>query len=134
MMKIGIVGYSNPNKFNYNEGYNLVKKTFEILNNNFEDIIIVSGLSDVGIPGIAYHLAKEFNWLTVGIAPYEVYNHQLFPVDKKVIVGNFFGDESDFFLKKIDMLLAFGGGEQTKKELEKFKNLYPNKFCHEFKL
>lgn len=133
-MKIGVVGYINNNKFNKNEAIDLIQKVFNELDHKFKDIKLVSGLSYTGIPGIAYEVADDLGWNLIGIAPYEVFNYQLYDVDKYFIVGKFFGDESDVFLKNIDMLITFGGGNQTKDEVKKFQERYPNKFCYEFKL
>jgi hypothetical protein len=71
--------------------------------------------------GIAYNLAKEYRFTTVGIAPEEAYNFEIFHVDEKIIVGEKFGDESMTFLSSISRLIRIGGGEQTKRETKMAK-------------
>ncbi len=75
--------------------------------------------------GIAYKLAKEFGFTTVGIAPehlvktFELFpvDFELFPVDEAHIVGETFGDESEFFLASVNRLICLGGGPQCRKEV-----------------
>jgi hypothetical protein len=40
----------------------------------------------------------------------------VYPVDERVIVGDRFGDESDAFLARIDVLIRIGGGAQSRRE------------------
>lgn len=85
---------------------------------------IVSGLSDMGVPGIAYRIAKERNIPTIGIAAGIARGaSNLWPCDKIYFVGQNWGDESLFFLGKIDELVAYEGGEQTKREVSLAKEL-----------
>lgn len=58
--------------------------------------------------GIACKLAKEY---------------ECFPCDSVMIVGNNWGDESGRFLDKIEELFCYGGGDQTKNEAHKAKQL-----------
>lgn len=115
-MKIGIVGYSTQ-KFNIEEAKRIIKKEFDKLEENYgKDIEIVSGLTAMGIPLLAYQEAKRRGWKSVGIACKEAFQFKLFPVDKQIIVGEKWGDESETFLNYIDILIRIGGGEQSKKE------------------
>lgn len=121
-MKIGIIGYS---KQEFNEKiataklcailYDVVKQ-YKL--KSPEDMIIVSGLSNIGISKIAYEVAQKLKVKTVGIAPKEVFNYELFEVDEQIIVGEKFGDESETFIDYIDILIKIGGGAQSIKEKE----------------
>jgi hypothetical protein len=117
--RIGIVGYSDK-KFDKNKAESLLMKGFEHFDINDNDEI-VSGLTDVGIPSLAYKLAKYRNIKTIGIACKKANDFKLFPVDKKMIIGNEWGDESKTFLKYITHLIKIGGGEQSKEEYKNFK-------------
>jgi predicted Rossmann-fold nucleotide-binding protein len=119
-IKIGIVGFSNETKFKKTDGIQAVKAAFDNIQALFNDkeIHIVSGLTNVGIPRLAYEQAVERKWKTVGIAPKEAEEYELFPVDEKIIVGKSFGDESEVFIDYIDVLVKLGGGYQSEKETE----------------
>ena len=81
---------------------------------------IVSGLTNVGVPRIAYEYAKANKMKTVGISAKEADKYELFDVDETFIKGDKFGDESDFFLEYIDVLIKIGGGAQSIKEFKAF--------------
>lgn len=118
-LKIGVVGYS-AKKYDTNKAFNLLKVGIrKILRDHkltTKDIEIVSGLTNVGIPGQIYFLAKQNDIYTVGIACKKAKDYPIFPVDKKIIVGEDWGDESKTFLKYIDVMLKVGGGDQSNKE------------------
>lgn len=91
---------------------------------------IVSGLTNIGIPKEAYAMAKPMfgdDVITVGIACSKAKDFPQFPVDEKHIIGNEWGDESDFFLDYIDCLIRIGGGDQSMREANMFKERYPTK-------
>ncbi len=75
-------------------------------------IKIVSGLTTTGVVGMAYELAKEYGFKTVGVAPAEALQYDLFDVDETYIHGEKFGDESTEFLMKLSRLIRIGGGNQ----------------------
>lgn len=123
--RIGIVGYS--------AAYYDRKKALELLeqglkrakkhNTNKYDIAIVSGLTEVGIPGMAYCYAKDNNIYTVGYACAKAKNYSCFPVNEENIIGEDWGDESQEFLNGIDCLIRIGGGKQSLKETEEAKKM-----------
>jgi hypothetical protein len=119
-LNIGIVGFSNESKYKKTDGVQAVKAAFDNIQELFpnRDIHIVSGLTNVGIPRIAYEQAVKREWKTVGIAPTEAEDYELFPVDEAIIVGKKFGDESEVFIDYIDVLIKLGGGKQSEKEVE----------------
>lgn len=85
-------------------------------------ITVVSGLTAIGIPLIAYEEAKERCWKTIGIACKKANEYPQFPVDEKIIVGEDWGDESNTFIKIVDKLIRVGGGSQSISEVKKARN------------
>ncbi len=123
-LKIGVVGYS-AQEFDKEAAETCIKNAYEYITHNYPDKnkTVVSGLSDLGIPAIAYREAEKRDWKTVGIACSKARDYECFPVDEEVIVGDEWGDESKTFLESIDVLVRVGGGEQTKKETEEFRKM-----------
>ena len=122
-IKIGVVGFSDEKKYDKKDGVKAIKDAFNNIRDLFTDkeIHIVSGLTKVGIPNLAYEEAGARGWQTVGIAPKEAEQYDLFPVNEKIIVGDKFGDESLVFIDYIDVFVKIGGGKQSEKEAEMAK-------------
>ena len=126
-MKIGVVGYSGA-KFNEKKAKSLVRKSFDLIekyHSTYPDgnYIVVSGLTDMGIPALAYREALKREWGTMGVACSKANEYELFPVDHKVISGEEWGDESEVFLYNIDVLIRIGGGPQSMDETQKAKDM-----------
>ncbi|WP_126992224.1 hypothetical protein [Thermosipho globiformans] len=122
MVKIGVVGYS-AKKFDINKAKKIINEVFDLMESKFgNQIIIVSGLTALGIPLLAYQEAIKRGWKTIGIACKKAEKFEQFPVDKKIIIGEEWGDESETFISMIDVLIRIGGGEQSFKETEMAKN------------
>lgn len=121
---IGVIGYSEQ-KFDEALARHHLEQAFEAIsrNNRHKEIIIVSGLTNMGIPKIAYEIAIENHWPTVGIAPSVADGYEIFPCDQKIIVGKKWGDETIAFLNSIDCLVKIGGGKQSIKEFELAKEM-----------
>lgn len=125
-LKIGVVGYSRPN-IDEIQVHDLLQTAFKkfILQAGVGrmQIEVVSGLTNVGVPKIAYELATQWKIKSVGISAREALQAEcgVFPVMKRMIIGQHFGDESDFFIRYIDCLARIGGGRQSLKEVEMFK-------------
>ena len=119
MFKVGVVGYSGA-KFNEDVAKALLAIAFDVVEeyNESKEYELVSGLTDVGIPGIAYRMAKRRGWKTVGLSAAEAKEYDCFPVDEEIIVGENFGDESKEFISYIDCLVRVGGGKQSLDETE----------------
>jgi len=122
--KVGIVGFSDS-VFNKKKAKEIVENAFdEIAEKKSDyDIVIVSGLTNMGIPALAYQEAKKRNWKTVGISAEEAKEYDLFPCDTVLYKGEKFGDESDYFLNYIDLLIKIGGGKQSIAEFKKAKKM-----------
>jgi len=132
-VKIGVVGYS-AQKFDQNEAAKKICDAYDIIDEKYADSekAVVSGLTDLGIPGLAYREAVKRNWRTVGIACSEAENYDCFPVDETKIVGSNWGDESPTFLDTIDVLVRIGGGNQSMRETAEHKSR--GKFALEYNL
>jgi hypothetical protein len=129
-VKIGIVGYS-AQKFDIELAKRyLISAVMQVLGvvepeeiSDCENVEIVSGWTIVGIPGIAYGLAKEWGFKTVGIACVKAYDYDRHLCDVVHVVGKDWGDESAAFLASIDVLVRVGGGPQSLSEVEQAKRL-----------
>ena len=117
-LKIGVVGYSGQ-KFNEIHARVYLKKAFNSIFKNYGDqhyMIVVSGLTAMGIPLLAYQEAVDRNWSTKGIACAKAEEYECWPCDEVVIFGEEWGDESSLFLNDIDILVRIGGGNQSHEE------------------
>jgi hypothetical protein len=138
-MKIGIVGYSSSN-FNLSKAQYLIELGIDYmayyikgrtLRNN---ISVVSSLTNLGIPKLAYEYATAKGYQTVGIACEKAKDYDCYPVDKAIIEGKNWGDESSLFINEIDCLVRVGGGEQSLNEALLFRSLKPEAEILEFNL
>lgn len=122
-MNIGVIGFSGQS-FDIDDAKDNIKKSFDMfIDPKYKDISVVSGLTNVGIPKLAYEEATRRGWKTVGIACSLEEEYECFPVDKTTIVGDQWGDESEEFLDSIDVLLKFGGGKQSEAEFKKANDM-----------
>lgn len=87
---------------------------------------LVSGYTNMGVPKIAYSLADELGLTAVGFSAKQALYVKIgcYPVKKEILVGEKFGDESEAFVRYIDLLIRIGGGPQSRREVEMFKNLH----------
>ena len=117
-INIGVVGYCPPTKFDEPEAERMINEAYDAIQQVHPDKakIVVSGLTNVGVPAIAYRAAVQRGWKTKGIACLKSNEFQCFPVDEKVIIGTEWGDESQQFITIIDILIRVGGGKQSLKE------------------
>lgn len=127
-INIGFVGYSDTS-FDEKKARDIISDIFNIILKKYcnEDnmdikINIITGATNLGIPKLVYEEASKFNarwgeWLTlVGVMAKEGYEYELFPCDEIYAYGENFGDESPFFIDKLDVLYKIGGGKQSIKE------------------
>lgn len=134
-MKIGVVGYSSG-KFDEVKARSMVEMGLASVERQAGRMVseLVSGLTDVGVPGIAYRVADEQDITTIGIACFKAYEYDCYPVSDSIIVGKDWGDESEEFLSYIDALIRVGGGDQSFTEVESFKEMKPDAVVVEFDL
>ena len=122
-MNIGVVGYSGG-KFDEDIAKALLAIALDVVEENHDakEYTLVSGYSDMGIPALAYRMAEKRGWKTMGIACKQAFDNPLYDVDDFIIEGDEWGDESEKFLKNIDLLIRVGGGKQSLEETERAKN------------
>ena len=129
-IKYGIVGFSR-NLFDKTATHRILEELFQQIKAKHSDkeIEIVSGYTNSGVPKIAYELADRFRFTTVGFSAKQALTVRsgVYPVKKVVLIGQKFGDESDDFVKYIDGLIRVGGGPQSRKEVELFRQLHIGK-------
>ncbi len=121
--RIGVVGYS-AKYFNKTEAETLLREGFKQAlkhNKNKYSVEIVSGLTDMGIPALAYKIATEKDYRTSGYACKKAEDMVQFNVDKANIIGNSWGAESEEFLANIDVLIRIGGSSQSRDEAKTAK-------------
>jgi hypothetical protein len=134
-MKLGIVGYSSG-KFDQEVALSMIAVGIATAEAESKTLAteLVSGLTDQGVPGLAYHLAASMDLKTVGIACSKASEYPCFPVDEEIIVGDDWGDESQTFLERVDAIVRVGGGEQSLKEVALFREQKPDAIVVEFEL
>lgn len=133
VLRIGVVGYSGQT-FDTNAAKRLLWRGIgrAITDHpNVKKVEIVSGLTNLGVPALAYEIAQENNWTTVGIACDLAKNYECFPVDREVIVGTQWGDESATFIDNVDVIVRVGGGKQSHQEVATLKANRGNTYEYE---
>lgn len=125
-LRIGVVGFSRS-QFDHDEARAKLRECVEAALARAGvapgDAELVSGLTNQGVPRLAYELAAALGMRTVGVSARQALRVRagVFPVDEQVIVGERFGDESAAFLARIDVLIRIGGGPQSRREAEAFR-------------
>lgn len=123
-LKIGVVGFSR-NSFDQATARSLLEDCFIVLKSKHENRIIeiVSGYTAQGVPLIAYELAVQYGFVTVGFSARQALwaRKGVFSVDKENLVGDRYGDESEAFVEYIDGLIRIGGGKQSRHEVMLFR-------------
>lgn len=112
-MRIGFIGYS-AQKFDVEKAKSYIKSILDLLSDPHCEV--VAGLTNLGIPALAYEEALSRGLTTVGFSCSKALKYECFPVDKRFLFGDNWGDESQSFLEYIDILVIIGGGENTKRE------------------
>lgn len=144
-LRIGVVGYSSDAKVDEflksrewtrnNLAWSLsnMQRLLQYIHGHCEQFELVSGLTNTGVSAIAYNFVthgdmnKQRFIKTVGFACSKAKDFPQFPVDERHIIGDDWGDESAAFLDYIDALVRIGNGNQSIRECEMFKKLYPEK-------
>ena len=115
-MEIGFIGYSDT-KFDINKANGIINKIKDYISLDDE---IVSGATLYGIPKLVYKALSDNK--TIGIMCKDGYNYPLYSCDVIYAIGDNWGDESEFLMDYIDVLIKIGGGKQSIKELQMAKN------------
>lgn len=122
MFRIGVVGFSRS-QFDHDAARRALAAGLDRLAAGRDDCAVVSGLTNQGVPKLAYELAVARGLRTVGISARQALRVRagVFPVDERILVGARFGDESAAFVAYIDALLRVGGGPQSRREVELYR-------------
>ncbi len=123
-LKIGVVGYCPPTVFDEDKALQLLSEALDEIVADHPDVthfIIVSGLTNVGVPALAYYAAMDRMWGTVGIAGAQAESYECFPVDERVIVSEEQGNESETFANACSVGVRIGSGEQSHDEMARLK-------------
>lgn len=116
--RVGVVGFSGQQFDRHKANECLMDAMSKIKG----PAVIISGLTDIGVPALAYRVAKQFKFKTAGIACEKAKEYPNYPVDvSPIIVGKEWGDESHTFLNNLDMLIRVGGGQQSLREVNEAK-------------
>jgi hypothetical protein len=127
-MNIGIVGFSSD-QIDHLAAHKLLQQSMQQLVSWHApkakpgDIRIISGLTNIGVPKVAYQIADQLGYRTVGISAARALKVHcgMYDVHERIIIGREFGDESLQFVTAIDYLIRIGGGKQSRHELGLFK-------------
>lgn len=123
-VRVGVVGFSRRS-FDQEAARRHLRAVLErlVARAGAARVEVVSGLTNQGVPRLAYELAAELGLRTVGVSARRALRVRagLWPVDERVIVGTDFGDESRAFVDRIDLLVRIGGGPQSRAEVELFR-------------
>lgn len=123
VIKVGVNGY-HPRNQDKVTIWNLVKAGLNqvLADNPGAELLVISGLTDQGVPQAAYHIARQNGWNCGGIAPKAAERQRWFPMNEDgdilKIVGAKWGDESEAFIQECDVLLRVGAGRQALAEVE----------------
>lgn len=113
MLKIGVVGYSTED-FDIQTARQQLNAALDIVTEEHSgEPCVISGLTNLGVPRLAYEEADARGWKTVGIACKKATNYEFYDVDEYELIGDDWGDESGYFLSKLDVLIRVGGGSQS---------------------
>jgi len=119
--RIGIVGYSGQKFDSFDATNILMEALMDRQKKHPEGCVVVSGYTDLGIPAIAYRVAKKLGMDTMGIACKKAYENPRYPCDEVLIEGDDWGDESSVFLGNIDEMIKVGGGKQSQAEFKSYE-------------
>lgn len=117
-LRIGVVGYSRE-CFDRGVAAALVRAALDaaVAGRPDGERVLVAGLTDLGIPALAYREAARRGWRTAGYACARAQALRCYPVDERVVVGERWGDESAAFVAAVDVLVRVGGGPQSRREV-----------------
>ncbi len=77
---------------------------------------VATGGTNTGVLEMTYALCAELDLPAVGITPDRALNYELGMMAHVIPVGEFFGDESETFVRLCDEFLLLGGGKQSQRE------------------
>lgn len=118
----GVVGYSGS--FRQNPAPNAEQRAVTCLaaiisglRDQHPALIMASGATDLGVPGLAYAECARQGVEAIGITAAAALNHPLAAMSTVIPVGRRFGDESQVFIELCDAFWILGGGAQSAAEM-----------------
>ena len=120
--RVGVVGFSQRH-FDHEAARAHLRRLLTPLLAGRAGVELVSGLTNQGVPKLAYELGVELGCVTVGFSAKQAVRARAgtFPVDRRILVGERYGDESEAFVAYIDALVRVGGGPQSRDEVARFR-------------
>jgi hypothetical protein len=79
-------------------------------------LVMCSGATNIDVPGLAYTLCARHGITAAGITAGAAIRYRLARMDRLVVVGRRFGDESAVFVAQCDAFVVLGGGPQSAQE------------------
>lgn len=116
-VNIGFVGYSGGAAFKplARDNEIFLREVLSRLDPN--QFLLVSGATNEGMPGLMYGVANELGMAAMGITSWKSGAYEPSIMSHLLTIGNSWGHESSFFLKYLDIVIAYGGGNQSFDEL-----------------
>lgn len=118
---VGVAGYSddwalNPRPDAEEVARSVLHRWFTDVGNEGHRLWCVSGATDYGVPALAYDEARKMGLPCVGITAAEALQYRIARLERLVIVGQHFGEESMAFVDACERVLLIGGGPQAERE------------------
>lgn len=114
-LRIGIIGYSNDADFDEVEADIEIEEMLDEVLSEFDDgtksIVIVANGIDEGVAQVAYDIAYDRGYKTVGITPASLGDKERFETDDELVVGDEPGEDDDFFVDYVDVIIRIGDSE-----------------------
>ena len=119
---VGVVGFSGS--WRHNRRSDAERVAAAVLERLFAGVCAehpvvwcASGATDLGVPALAYRAAAAAGIPTVGITAEAASAYPIAPLDRLVVVGRRFGDESRVFVSACHEIWMIGGGPQSEAEV-----------------
>lgn len=124
----GIVGYSgsfdhNPAPRAHARAVAALRSVLTALKDQHPALVMASGATDLGVPGLAYAECERLGIEAMGITAATAMHHPLATMHSLVPIGRKFGDESAVFVDLCHAFWILGGGLQSADEIQRAHGL-----------
>lgn len=112
-LRIGVVGYCCGELFDEYLALYLLRKGIKVAIAAYPQttsVEIASTILDMGIPRLAFAIAKQLGYETTGFGSFDSTLQPCLPVDHRYIHGYNQGDEAMYFLGYVHTIVRIGGG------------------------
>ena len=119
---VGVIGCDHDNysiddaKIILEDSLDEIEKEY-IETDEYDKICVVIKPNKIGIPLLAYDIAIDRQYDIIGISS-ESKDTDLLDLEDIIFIGSKQGQESQYFISYIDVLVKIGGGEFEEKEME----------------